>query len=141
MGISTLTINEVRQVARKMQRSGLSGIEIRCGDCHVHLTYVPPSLPIVCTCAEPVDDEVTPPALAVRSIMPGHVLLQHPLDSSPYINAGMRVEKGELLALIKVGVIYLPLRSPAAGIVASLCVAQGDRVEYDSEILTLQPAL
>lgn len=140
MGISTLTINELRQVARKMQRSGLSGIEIRRGDYHVHLTYAPPP-PVICTHAEPVAHAVTPPALAIRSMMPGHVLLQHPSDSSPYINQGMRVEKGALLALIKVGVIYLPLRSPAEGVVASLCVSQGDRVEYDSEIMTLQPAL
>ncbi|CPR19244.1 acetyl-CoA carboxylase biotin carboxyl carrier protein subunit [Brenneria goodwinii] len=139
---NALNLNELRQIARKMHQSGLSGIEIR--NCHyqVRLAYAPrhsiapAAMPAVGALAVPAA-----PTTTARAMMPGYVLLHHPTNEKPFTAVGETVAKDALLALIKVGLVYLPLLSPAAGVVASLAVAHGDRVQYDSEIMTIRTAL
>ncbi|QTF08870.1 acetyl-CoA carboxylase biotin carboxyl carrier protein subunit [Brenneria izadpanahii] len=144
MKYNSFNINELRQIARKMHQSGLSGIEIR--NCHykVRLAYAPrqPVAQPVMPVGAPADCAV--PETALRracSMMPGHVLLHHPSNGKPFTAVGETVAKDALLALIKVGLVYLPLLSPASGVVASLAVEHGDSVEYDSEIMAIRPAL
>lgn len=139
---SSLAMKDIRQVAQKMRQAGLSDIEISSRHYKVRLRYEPGQR--IASVSEPAS--LRPDAMmasapvqqSARSTMPGHVLLFHPLNGTPFAEVGATVQKGAVLALIKVGLIYLPLRSPTAGIVASLTVNHGDSVEYDSEIAVIR---
>lgn len=139
---NSLDLSQLRQVARKMRQAGLSGIEISNGHYKVRLKYAP-ALSVAASPAPAADSAMSeePPLQAARAQMPGRVLLWHPADGKPFAAVGATVEKDALLALVKVGLIYLPVRSPAAGVVASLAVAHGDCVEYDSEIMAVRATL
>lgn len=50
----------------------------------------------------------------------------------------MQVKEYDLLALIKVGTIYLPIRSPLGGTLISLTVIQWQTVEYGREIFRIR---
>ena len=133
-------LSELRSVAQKMRKSGLSQIELRGNGFRVSMKYAPVS-PAVLPGRVP---EATPalPALtapdAVCAPFPGIVLLQHPISKIPFTQPGDKVGKDALLGLLKVGVIYLPLRSPVQGVVESLCVKDGDCVEYGAAIFRLR---
>lgn len=141
MHTSQLALKDLRNVAQKMRRSGLSQIEIGGNGYRVRLKFDPTSV------ALPVGEAPTPsPAAAppdaqtaiLRASMPGTVWLWHPSNGQPFAPPGSTVKQGEVLALLKVGLIYLPLLSPADGAVDALRVAHGESVEYDSAILTLR---
>ncbi|NIA88342.1 acetyl-CoA carboxylase biotin carboxyl carrier protein [Rahnella aceris] len=133
-------LSELRDIARKMRKSGLSQIELSGNGFRVSMKYAPVS-PAILPCRMP-DETPALPALtapdAVCAPFPGIVLLQHPLNKIPFTQPGEKVGKDALLGLLKVGVIYLPLRSPVQGVVASLSVEDGDCVEYGAEIFTLR---
>lgn len=133
-------LRELRDIARKMRQSGLSQIELRGNGFRVSVKYAPLSPAML-----PLNVQDTAPALpaipdldALRAPFPGIVLLQHPLNKIPFTRPGEKVGKDTLLGLLKVGVIYLPLRSPVQGVVESLAVEDGDCVEYGAEIFTLR---
>ena len=69
--------------------------------------------------------------------MPGRVLLRHPQQDAAWIQPGQRVTQHELLALLKVGALYLPLRSPTTGVVAHIVAEQGQAVEFGSPIVLI----
>ncbi|PKE29855.1 acetyl-CoA carboxylase biotin carboxyl carrier protein subunit [Rahnella sp. AA] len=133
-------LRELRDIARKMRQSGLSQIELRGNGFRVSVKYAPLSPAML-----PLNVQDTAPALpaipdldALCAPFPGIVLLQHPLNKIPFTRPGEKVGKDTLLGLLKVGVIYLPLRSPVQGVVESLAVEDGDCVEYGAEIFTLR---
>ncbi len=138
MGNSMFALPELRQLAKKMRQSGLSSIEI--SGCHYRLRLkYDDALPVAE--AFPM---ITPPATAalaspdiIRAPMPGTVLLSHPLNGVPFTTTGAEVQKDDLLALIRVGLIYLPVRTPTAGTIIALMVEHEERVEYDSALFTL----
>ncbi|MFU2319009.1 acetyl-CoA carboxylase biotin carboxyl carrier protein [Rahnella sp. PCH160] len=133
-------LSELRDIARKMRQSGLSEIELNGHGFRVSMKYAPVSPAIL---PRDVQDETparpaVPAPDAVYAPFPGIVLLQHPLNKIPFTRPGERVGKDALLGLLKVGVIYLPLRSPVQGVVGYLSVEDGDCVEYGAEIFTLR---
>lgn len=139
----SLALRDLRKIAHRMRASGLASIEFGGNNYHVRMEYAPlaaqllPQAQEVIT-AEPRAAEDATAALCAP--MPGTVLLQHPANGLPFTAPGAAVEKNAMLALLKVGLIYLPLRSPVSGTVESLGVDQGDCVEYGSEIMVLRHA-
>ncbi|UJD89089.1 acetyl-CoA carboxylase biotin carboxyl carrier protein subunit [Rahnella aquatilis] len=129
-------LSELRDIARKMRTSGLSQIELSGNGFRISMKYAPVS-PAILPCRMPDETVLTAPD-AVCAPFPGIVLLRHPLNKIPFTQPGEKVGKDALLGLLKVGVIYLPLRSPVQGVVESLFVEDGDCVEYGAEIFTLR---
>lgn len=79
-----------------------------------------------------------PSPVSLSAPMPGVVLLQHPLNGLMLAKAGDAIEKFALLGLLKVGAVYLPLRSPVSGVLTAIEVEQGEAVEYGREIFVLR---
>ncbi|MCG8708524.1 acetyl-CoA carboxylase biotin carboxyl carrier protein subunit [Brenneria sp. 4F2] len=136
MHISQLAFKDLRDVAHKMRQSGLSQIEIGGNGYRVRLKFDP----VVVASGD--RQTATPSSAAQTSMlsapMPGAVWLWHPSNGEPFAPIGSAVRQGEVLALLKVGLIYLPLRSPVDGVVDALQVSQGELVEYQSAILRLR---
>lgn len=134
----TLALRDIRQIAHKMRASGLSSIELTDGNYRLRLKTSARPVPL------PSEAVLTPATLpqkteALCAPMPGVLLLQHPVSDRPYISPGAVAEKDALLGLLKVGPVYLPLRSPVTGVVASVARGQGERVEFGEPIFTLLP--
>lgn len=138
MGKELIAFEDVRQLAQKMHNAGLRELEWRGADWSVRLRY-----PGGKTMAEP--PPLPPPAgenrlLPVCSPMPGRLRLSHPSHGEAFVREGQRVEPDDILALVQVGPLYLPVRSPVAGTLKSLVATAGSQLEYGSEIALLLPA-
>ena len=132
-----IAFEDVRQLAQKMHNAGLRELEWRGADWSVRLRY-----PGGKTMAEPppLPAAAATPLLPVCSPMPGRLLLSHPSHGEAFVSEGQRVEPDDILALVQVGALYLPVRSPVAGTLKSLVATSGNRLEYGSEIALLLPA-
>ena len=104
-----IAFEDVRQLAQKMHNAGLRELEWRGADWSVRLRY-----PGGKTMAEPppLPAAAEPPLLPVCSPMPGRLLLSHPSHGEAFVSEGQRVEPDDILALVQVGALYLPVRSP-----------------------------
>lgn len=146
----TLALDHIRQLAKKMHASGLHEIELHNG--HWSLTLRYPVRPAVAETAPlPIEPHKPKPSgilaptganapsdfTPLSAPMPGRVLLRHPLQDVAWIQPGQRVTQHELLALLKVGALYLPLRSPATGMVAHIVAEQEQVVEFGSPIVLI----
>ena len=105
-----IAFEDVRQLAQKMHNAGLRELEWRGADWSVRLRYPsgktmaePPPLP-------PLAAETRP--LSVCSPMPGRLLLSHPSHGEAFVSEGQHVAPNDILALVQVGPLYLPVRSP-----------------------------
>ncbi|MFS2224248.1 acetyl-CoA carboxylase biotin carboxyl carrier protein [Pantoea sp. B65] len=136
----SLALRDLRNIAHKMRASGLGSIEFSGANYRVRMEYAPQVVPAMPQASEAVAADISPVVntAALCAPMPGTVLLQHPANGLPFTSAGAEVQKDAMLALLKVGLIYLPLRSPVDGTVESLVVEQGDCVQYGSEIMRLR---
>jgi acetyl-CoA carboxylase biotin carboxyl carrier protein len=139
---SLITLPDLRQVARKMRTSGLDCIELRGHQWSVRMKYPTTSLtrvaPEQTMPAEPLEGALPADThTLVTAMMPGRVLLCHPLHKSPFVQPGQRVKQHDLLALLKVNGLYLPVCSPVDGTVVSVALQQGDVAEYCSEIMKI----
>ncbi|QPQ24234.1 MULTISPECIES: acetyl-CoA carboxylase biotin carboxyl carrier protein [Lonsdalea] len=135
---SPLALRELRAVAHTMRRSGLTQIEIGGSDYHVRLRFEPACDVSAAMSAGARTGEEGPQTEILRACLPGTVCLQYPGRDETFVSLGATVRQGALLALLKVGLAYLPVLSPADGTVTSMPVRQGYVVEYDSVILTLR---
>lgn len=137
MNKDAISLKELRQLARKMNAAGLHELEWRNAHLSVRLRYDAPgvTLPAAAqaTVAGPAERTLTP----VCAPMPGHIVLCHPSHGEAYVQPGQQVKQHDLLALVKVGPLYLPLRSPVDGTLAAIQVGALEQVEYGSEIMLL----
>lgn len=79
-----------------------------------------------------------PPAIGVFPDA-GRLLLSHPSHGEAFVSEGQHVAPNDILALVQVGPLYLPVRSPVAGTLKNLVAPAGSRLEYGSEIALLLP--
>ena len=128
-----LTLDQIRQLAKKMRTAGLHELELRNETWSLKMRFPEHIMPVN-PLAAPVEKNLSP----LRAPMPGKVLLSHPCQRVAYVQPGQQVKHNELLALLKVGPLYLPLRSPVDGRVVSVEVKPDQVVEFDSEILQLE---
>ncbi|WP_147199783.1 acetyl-CoA carboxylase biotin carboxyl carrier protein subunit [Pantoea sp. CCBC3-3-1] len=131
-----LALAELRQIAQKMRASNLDSIELNGSAWRVRIKCAPQFRPLMPDNLVQTTPDVPPVSLSAP--MPGIVLLQHPLNGLPLTKTGDAVEKSALLGMLKVGAVYLPLRSPVGGVITAIQVQQGEVVEYGTEIFVLR---
>lgn len=129
-----LTLEQIRRLAKKMYAAGLHELEL-----HNEIWSLKMRFPETCGPINALAAPAEKTSFALRAPMPGKVLLAHPCQRKVYVQPGQQVRHDELLALLKVGPLYLPLRSPADGRVVSIDVQQDQAVEFGSAIVQLEP--
>ncbi|ATO34868.1 hypothetical protein DZA65_03848 [Dickeya dianthicola] len=132
-------LKDVRQLALKMQHAGLQEIEWRGARWSVRLRF--PNDAVAKTAVPPLAITVEREAslLPVCSPIPGRLLLSHPSHGDAFIQPGQRIKPHALLALVRVGPLYLPVRSPVDATVESIVAQADQQLEYGSEIALLLP--
>ncbi|MDB5858261.1 MAG: hypothetical protein JWQ76_1950 [Ramlibacter sp.] len=87
--------------------------------------------------ATPVSASIPPAATLVRTPSVGVLLYTHPQQQAPLAPVGSRVRAGQALALLRVGVLLLPVVAPRAGLVARALVAEGTTVGWGEAVVEL----
>ena len=83
--------------------------------------------------AEPSDDGGTP----VPSPMVGTVYLASAPGAEPYAHAGQKVSKGQTIMIVEAMKTMNQIPAPRDGVVKSICVEDGQPVEYGEALVLL----
>ena len=80
-----------------------------------------------------------PPVDTVSSASVGVFLHAHPCATAPFVRAGARVQAGQTLGLLRIGVLLLPVTASRGGTVAEVRVEDGATVGYGAALVELHP--
>ena len=133
-----MTIEEIRQLALWLKEHHLAGAELSRPGLHLALKRGAPAVSVV----SPAD--VTPAAVAtvedkaLRTTGLGRLLLTHPQLTEPFVAVGDQLSAGQLVAVLQVGDLLLPQRSPQAATVIDIRVPCGTTVGYGEAFLGLE---
>lgn len=79
-----------------------------------------------------------PPVTVVRAGSVGVFLQSHPLREEPLVRAGEEVVEGQTIALLKIGLVLLPVAAPRAGIIARTTATHESAVGYGDALIEIQ---
>lgn len=80
-----------------------------------------------------------PPVDTVSSASVGVFLHAHPCATTPFVRPGARVQAGQTLGLLRIGVLLLPVAASRGGTVAAVRVEDGATVGYGAALVDLNP--
>ncbi len=131
------------QLAAWLADTDIGALELRGPGVHVCLRQAggrvealsPAGFEALCAAAGPRMATVQ-----VRASAVGLFLHAHPLHEAPLAAPDTRVAAGQVIGLLRVGMLLLPVAAPQAGIMAGYAAATGARVEYGSHLADLIPS-
>lgn len=77
--------------------------------------------------------------IEVRADKFGHVSMSNEATGTPFVSVADHVAKGDIIALVRIGLLALPIRATTAGRVSRICVNEGDLVEYGDGLIEIEP--
>ncbi|MHC6225166.1 acetyl-CoA carboxylase biotin carboxyl carrier protein [Pseudomonas sp. X10] len=135
-----MKIDEVRQLAVWLGAAGLSALELKRGDETLLLRRAVQvargsSSPVVAPAHEGASE---PSRASVTASGPGLFFATHPDEAAPYVQGGDVLSQGQLVGVLRVGMLFLPVRSNLAGRVRQVLVADGQAVGYGQALIELE---
>ena len=128
-----MTLEEIRQLALWLKEHHLAGAEMSSPGVHLTLKRGAPAVCVVTpVAAATVDDKV------LRTTGLGRLLLTHPQQNQPFVAVGDQLSAGQLVAVLQVGDLLLPQRSPKAAKVVDIRVPCGTTVGYGEAFLGVE---
>jgi biotin carboxyl carrier protein len=127
-----MTLSEIRQLAEWLKEHHLAGAEMTRPGVHLMLKRSVEPVTVVAPAAVLVEDNV------LRTTGLGRLLLTHPEQTEPFVAVGDQLSAGQLVALLQVGDLLLPQRSPHAARVVDVRVPCGTTVGYGEAFLSLE---
>jgi acetyl-CoA carboxylase biotin carboxyl carrier protein len=131
---------DIERLAQILERSGIAAIEIE---------EEALSLKLVMEAGEPAapTSASTAPAMpanagliVAKADVAGIFIAAHPSQDKPFVEPGQAIEAGAIVGLVKIGLLYVPVLSPAAGIVETIVAETGATVGYGTPIVTIRSA-
>ena len=130
----TIDLPTIERLAGILERSGVSAIEIEEAGQSLRLVIDRAASPAHASTAA-VDDA----SVLAKADVAGHFLAAHPWRAKPFVEPGQRIQAGAIVGLVKVGLIYVPIVAPAAGIVDAVIAETGAPVGYGTPIARIRP--
>jgi biotin carboxyl carrier protein len=128
-----MTLEEIRQLALWLKEHHLAGAEMSRPGVHLTLKRGEPAVSgVTPVAAAAVEDKV------LRTTGLGRLLLTHPQHAEPFVAVGDQLSAGQLVALLQVGALLLPQRSPNAATVIDVRVPCGSTVGYGEAFLGVE---
>ena len=128
---------DIERLAQILQRSGVASIEIEEEGVSLRLVM------------EAEEQTAASPAYAVqinegpvvaKADVAGVFVAAHPWRATPFVEPGQAIEAGAIVGLVKIGLVYVPVLSPAAGIVEAIVAEPGTTVGYGTPIVSVRAA-
>ena len=149
-----MDIRKIRKLIELLEETGISEIEIKEGEESLRLSrhaYAPDAhvpqrytLPPQTFNQAPTPLSETKPAEApssahkVRSPMVGTMYGSPSPDAPAFITVGQSVKVGDTLCIIEAMKMFNEIEADKAGVVTAILVANGDPVEYDQPLFTIE---
>lgn len=154
-GASPIDSKVVRELAKILNDTGLTEIEVERGDLRVRVAKTPAG---VITHAEPApaaraapgapagpaapaqsdaDANIAAHPGAVASPMVGTVYLASDPNAAPFVRVGQPVSEGDTLLLIEAMKTFNPIPAPASGKVLEILVEDGQPVEFGETLVVI----
>ncbi|MFJ4137039.1 biotin/lipoyl-containing protein [Pseudomonas fragi] len=127
---------EIRQLARWLSEAGLGGVELQRPGVQLVLKRHLESV----AAHESIDPPTHANQVSIRTCGLGQLLLSHPDQPQVLIAEDNHVDKGQIVALLQVGDLLLPVRSPQAGHISQVLLQHGATVGYGEAIMQLEVA-
>lgn len=144
----TVNIEAIRKLAELLEETGLTEIEYGSGDLRVRVAKtaapafhsVPPTAPIPArsVAAGGEADQVADHPGLVTSPMVGVAYTAAEPEAPPFIKVGDTVAVGDTILLIEAMKVFNPIKSPHAGRVSQILVANGTPVEYGEPLMIIE---
>ncbi|MDB5407008.1 MAG: accB [Rhodospirillales bacterium] len=137
----------VRELAELLAETGLTEIEYSVGERRIrvarNVTAAAPALAIAAPPAtKPAEAAASPaPAAhpgAVKAPMVGTIYFSPEPDAPPFVKLGDSVSEGQVVLIIEAMKVMNQIRSPRAGKLTQILVADGAPVEYGEPLLVLE---
>lgn len=151
-----MDIKEIEQLAEIMRSTGLTSLSIREKDTEIELERQPDFSQLHPNAATQIigcDDgpasilvRPTPSAGSEPVSIEGNVMTSPTVgvfyasaspDSEPYVQIGSQVKKGDILCLIEAMKLMNEITSDFDGIIAEVCVGNGQVVEYGQPLFRI----
>ena len=126
---------DIERLAQILERCGVASIEIEEKGQSLKLVMeaggaTAPSLAY----ARRSDDA----AVVAKADVAGIFIAAHPWREKPFVEPGQTVEAGAIVGLVKIGRLYVPVLSPAAGIIDAIFAEAGATVGYGTPIVSVR---
>ena len=148
--------NQIKQYAQLMSELGLTALEIK-SDGSVRMERMPapvmaapmppqPAPAVAVASAAPVAAAVTASAspaadyISVKSPMVGVFYASPAENAEPFVKVGDKVTKGQTLCIVEAMKLMNELPADQDGIITEICVANGQVVDYGSELFRMKKA-
>ena len=151
-----MDIRKIRKLIELLEETGISEIEIKEGEeslrlsrhgyameapaqKHMPINYAPPQYSTVNQAAEnkPIETIVSS-GHNVRSPMVGTMYTSPSPDAPVFVTIGQSVKVGETLCIIEAMKMFNEIEADRAGVVTAILVANGEPVEYDQPLFTIE---
>src|SRR5882757_2948304 len=129
---------DIERLAQILERSGVASIEIEEDGQSLKLVMETgkSTASVLATPTKPSHETAT----VAKADVPGVFIATHPWRTKPFVEPGQAVEAGAIVGLVRIGRLYVPVLSPAAGIVDSIVAEAGAIVGYGTPIVSLRSA-
>jgi acetyl-CoA carboxylase biotin carboxyl carrier protein len=158
-----MTIDEIKEILRLFNESGVGELELQRGEDRLRIRRSEPERPPASTMIAPaVAPEAAPPAptpappaastpapapapepepttILVKSPIVGTFYESSSPDTPPFVKVGDAVEPGQVLCIIESMKLMNEIEAEVAGIVAAKLVENGKPVEYGEVLFAIQP--
>lgn len=142
-----MELNEIKFLADLMEERGLTSLEIEEGERSIRMqrqqtSFEPLPVPTVTVPAPvPVASKAEPETAEdgvvdfngvteLKSPMVGTVYVSPTPGSDPYVKAGDKVKKGQVLCIIEAMKLMNEYTAPQDGEIVDVCIHDGELVEY-----------
>ena len=130
-------IDRVRQLSKWLQDTDITLLELTGPGTSVRLrrdaagAVLEQALPA----AQPANEATTTTVVRAGSV--GVLLHAHPLRSEPLVRVGQQVSEGQPVALLKIGLVLLPVPAPRAGVVRRIVAPNEVAVGFGEALIEL----
>ena len=150
-----MKIEEIKELARIMAETGLSRLELNDDGATICMERNGPLLSdfrdaaaigiiggadgpaaLIKKVQEP--DEAVLSGSILRSPMVGVFYAAPSPDSDPFVQVGDRVKKGDVLCIVEAMKLMNEIQSEADGVIAEICVGNGQTVEFDQPLFRIE---
>jgi acetyl-CoA carboxylase biotin carboxyl carrier protein len=152
-----MDIRKIKKLIELLEETGISEIEIKEGEeslrlsrhssvIHTHMPQptapqtqmvIPPTLPSPAfTSEKPVELQTS--GHMIRSPMVGTMYISSSPESAQFVTLGQTVNLGDTLCIIEAMKMFNEIEADRAGVITAIWVGNGDPVEYDQPLFTIE---